>query len=307
MSDQTYFYPLTDFPNDHFDGASLAAEISAPDSGITVQLVSTPSGTLIGGVPNCAITFKEAVNSLPALDAIVAAHQGNPVVTSDPVEVTNQLARPEDGIVYVVPKPSLFGSMMCDRDFRLNTGQFAAADAFEDLYVNPATNKQESWGEMQYVGCFKDDGGAMVPCVDQPDADANAILSIWDYCAFAPGTTDQIRYELRDGILYVDPNLFADPAAPTLVERFGHVVYAVVAPQIPGSMGGSVRFFDSYLGSDSKSLKVEAISPQAHILDPEGPAGGAGACLRCYMYYPAGTKLSHTMRLVTYRAPGTFP
>ena len=210
-----------------------------------------------------------------------------------------------DGVAYSVPKPSSFGMEMCDRDFRINTSIYAGADAFEDLKVNPTTNKEEDWGEMSLHGVFKDSAGTMVACTDQTDADANCILSVWDYCAKQPGTSTVIKYEMRDGLLYVDPGLAVNWDAMTDEEKFGHRAYAVMAPQIPGASGGSIAVFDSYLGI-APNRTVEALSPQAMVLDPAGPGGNAGVLLRLYIFHPAGTKLSHVLRLVTYRAPGTF-
>jgi hypothetical protein len=194
---------------------------------------------------------------------------------------------------------------MCDRDFRVNTSIFDSAASFEDKKVDTTTNKEEDWGELSLQGVYKDDGGSMVACVDQPDADANCILSVWDYCAKQPGTSTVIKYEMRDGLLYVDPGLAADWNNMTEAEKFGHRSYAVVAPGIPGASGGSIAVFDSYMGV-APNRTVEALSPQAMVLDPAGAGGVAGCLLRLYLYHPAGTKLSHVLRLVTYRAPGTF-
>lgn len=306
MTVQTYFYNLTDFPNDAFDAETLAQQINANDSGVTTQLSALPYGTTQGGLPKCAIPFKAEVNSVPALDAIVAAHTGVPNPVTMPVAVTNQLQR-EDGAVYAVPKPSTYGYVMCDRDFRVNTCIMDAAQAFEDLKVIPATNTEAPWAEMSLNGVYKLDNGSMVLCADQNDANTNGILSVWDYCAkLQADQTTLITYELRDGLLFVDPGIYADKNAPTPTERFGHRAYAVLAPDIPGAAGGSIAIFDGYLGSNPDSLKIEATSPQATVLDPAGPGGAAGVLLRLYIFHPAGSKLSHILRLVAYRAPGTF-
>jgi hypothetical protein len=210
-----------------------------------------------------------------------------------------------DGVAYATPKPSSFGMEMCDRDFRINTSIFVGADSFEDLKANPSTNKEEAWGEMSLHGVFKDDGGNMVACTDQTDANNNCILSVWDYCAKLPGSSTVIKYEMRDGLLYVDPSLAADWNNMTETEKFGHRAYAMIAPGIPGNLGGSIAVFDSYLGV-APNRTVEALSPQATVLDPAGPGGNPGVLLRLYIFHPAGSKLSHVLRLVTYRAPGTF-
>lgn len=207
-----------------------------------------------------------------------------------------------DGVAYSVPKPSSFGMEMCDRDFRINTSIFTGANSFEDLKVNPATKQEEPWGEMTLNGVYKADGTA---CADQAEADTDCVLSVWDYCARLPSNQALITYEMRDGLLYVDPGLAANWDAMTETEKFGHRAYAVIAPAVPGASGGSIAVFDSYLGI-APNRTVEALSPQATVLDPAGPAGAAGVCLRLYIFHPAGSKLSHVLRLVTYRAPGTF-
>jgi hypothetical protein len=295
----------------------LHDELSAGDSGITVQVKDvTTSGDQLN------VTFKDVLpsdqknlldgdtaqahNDPPTAGSLLGQHDGTPVVDTQPVSVQNNLVR-EDGVQYFVPKPGGYGMKMCDRDFRVNTSIYAPADSFEDLWINPTSLLEAPWGEMAQQGVYKDDGGSMVACTDQTDCDANCVLSVFDYCARLPADQSLVKYEIRDGILYVDPNLFVDVNAPTPTERFGTRAYAVIAPAIPGPSGGSIAVFDGYLGSDTKRLTVEALSPQAEVLDPAGPAGAAGVCLRLYIYHPAGQKLSHVLRLVTYRAPGTFP
>jgi hypothetical protein len=239
----------------------------------------------------------QAANDPPSGGSILGDHDGTPP-DGEP------LIR-EDGVLYAVPKAASYGLVMNERDFRLNTGIFTEAASLEDRYFNPFTKQEESWGELSLEGCYKLDAGNYVACTDQTDADANACLSIWDYAALQPGTSNEIKYELRDGYILADPAIFANPSAPTDAERFGHRVYAVVAPGIPGNLGGSVAFFDGYLGRRS-NLKLEATSPQTQVMDPGGQAGAAGSLLRLALYYPAGTKHSHVVSLVSYRALGTF-
>jgi hypothetical protein len=257
------------------------------------------------------VTFKDQLPSAQK-DALDGSTDQAPLDPPDSASILGQhaggdpLTTPllrDDGVLYATPKPSSFGMEMCDRDFRVNTCILdPAADSFEDLKVNPSTRIEEDWNEMSLNGVYKADGSA---CSDQADADANGVLSVWDYCAKQPGTSNVITYELRDGLLYVDPGLATDWSNMTEQEKFGHRAYAVIAPDIPGSSGGSIAVFDSYLGI-APNRTVEALSPQATILDPTGPGGSAGALLRLYIFHPAGKKLSHVLRLVSYRAPGTF-
>ncbi len=308
---QQYDYPVSDTLNDQVAPTALKNTIEATGSGISIQLESDPTITVVDSVPTLQLVFKSQLPGDPAgekavLDAIVAAHDGVEITVIEQVEIANSPVKREDGVVYSVPKPSSFGLVMCDRDFRINTSIFDSDDSLEDLKINPSTNKEENWNELSLHGVFKDDGGGnMVACTDQADANANCIASAWDYCAKLPVDQSLINYELRDGLLYVDPGLAADWDAMTEEEKFGHRSYAMIAPEIPGAVGGSVAVFDSYLGI-SPNRTVSALSPQATVLNPSGPGGGAAALLRLTIFHPPGSKLSHVFRLVTYRAPGTF-
>jgi len=167
----------------------------------------------------------------------------------------------------------------------------------EDLYVRLSTLEEVSWGELYQLGVWKDGGGSMVPCADQADADANAICTAWEYVALDPQTQSPLKYELRDGFLVVDPSFPAN-------EMWDHRCYSVAAPLIAGSLGGSIRVFDGYLGPAPDGV-VAALSPQTVVMDPE--LGPGASSIRVYVFYPAGSALNHLIRLVTYRAPGTFP
>jgi hypothetical protein len=305
-SDSFTYVKSTAFPNG-FCTENCVSEINASGSGISVQLDRIDTNST-----QVTIVFKAVLpaDQKEALDGSTADAPNDPPSGASVLGQHNPVPPPvepllrEDGIIYSVPKPSLYGDEMCDRDFRVNTSVVSSADAFEDLKMNPATNLEEPWNELSLVGVYKDDNGSMVECADQADADANATLTVFSYCAKLPGTSNLIQYEIRDGMVYVDPGIFVDPDNPTLTERFGHRAYAVIAPQIPGNQGGSVAVFDGYMGNPG--LKIKALSPQAEVVTPDGPGGAAAAEVRLYLVYPPGTKLSHTFRLVTYRAPGTF-
>lgn len=325
----TYSYAIENLLGGSVHPGQLKSEIES-DPGITLQVSvsangSVSQGGVVSGPGTLDVTFADVLalaqqtildgglvlgvpNDPPTAESLLGQHSPQEKLQTVPVAEQNApLRRPEDGAIYAVPKPSLLNSVMNDRDFRVNTSTFDGPSSFEDLKVNPATNKEEPWGEMSLHGVFKDDGGGnMVACTDQADADANCILSAWDYSAKLPVDQSLVTYELRDGILYVDPGLFANPAAPTEQERFGSRAYAVLVPDVPGDQGGSIAVFDGYLGSNTKSMTVEAMSPQASVLDPNGPAGAAGVVLRLFIFHPPGQKLSHVMRLVMYRQPGTF-
>jgi hypothetical protein len=309
MAETAYPYDVAaDFPGGKVNIGTLQTEIQASAIVTAIERIDTVGGTmsfgqLVGG--SVSVVFKAAlsVGDKTILDGDATGPAGGLIAAHDNSQAHPGPLMREDGVAYAVPKAASYGLEMCDRDFRINTGQFASADSLEDVKVDPATLLETPWGELSQVGVYKDVSGAMTPCVDQADVDANGILSVWDYTAKLGGTP--IRWEVRDGAIYVDPAIHAAPDAPTVSERFGHRVYAVFAPDIPGGSGGSVAVFDGYMGS-SKGLKVVALSPQASVLDPAGPAGPAGSVVRIFLYYPVGTKLSHVMRLVTYRALGTF-
>ena len=232
-------------------------------------------------------------------------------IDTDQTSIIETLSSPkqrEDGVQYTVPKPSSYGYEMCDRDIKITPGQMLQADSVEDLYLDPTDLKEKSWDEAALVGVYKVSGEDMVACTDQADANANGVLTIWDYSAKAPDGTTLVPYELRDGLLYVSPKL-------PLAEQYDHRVYTIIAPGIPNAFGGSVAVFDSYMGAlpldemgtgEISYHPVEALSPQATVLNPSAAPGAS--VIRLYIYHPAtgGTFINHILRLVTYRQPTTF-
>lgn len=166
----------------------------------------------------------------------------------------------------------------------------------EDLRINTTTLLEEGWGEISQVGVYKLDGGAMVPCDDQADADANATLTVWEYIGVNPYTNDLCDYEIRDGYMVVDPTLPVE-------EFWDHRAYAVGAPLIPGNLGGTIRMFDGYFGPAPNGV-IDAKNSQAIHLSPDTAPGAS--VFRLYVYHAAASALCHVLRLVTYRAQGTF-
>jgi len=170
-------------------------------------------------------------------------------------------------------------------------------NSLEDVKINPTTFVKGAWKELAQVGVYKDGGGGTYTlCTDQTDATNNAILSVWRYCAHDQVTGLPVSIEIRDGLLIVDSGISAS---------LDHQAYAIAAPQIPASYGGSIVQFDAYLKFHAGKT-LGATSPAAKALDPYGAGGMAGAELRVYVYYPAGTQNDHILRLVTYRPAGTF-
>lgn len=308
----TYTYSLSlDAPDGEINSDKLEAAIRASSIATALESINTGDGlfsisfrdvlsttdrTTLDGDNGSGGTKGEPSNVHPAKGLIESTDNTPNAPTTQSVDVVNQPRTRDDGVIYAVPKPSSFGFVMCDRDIKVNTCVMDPKDAFQDLKMNTQTNKEENWDEMALVGVYKDVAGVMTMCDDQADADTNGVLSVWDFVSMSGGIP--IVYEIRDGLLYVDPALPTD-------EIWDHRAYAVIAPEIPAAMGGSIMVFDAYLGANPDNL-VEALSPQATILDPTGPGGEAAAVLRLYVVHPAGSKLSHVLRLVTYRAPGTF-
>jgi hypothetical protein len=178
------------------------------------------------------------------------------------------------------------------------TGRATLGSSCEDLFVDTADLKEKGWGELTQIGCYKLVAGDYVECTDDADAVLNAELSVWEYTAIDPGTHDLLKYEIRDGYLVVDSSLDA------VNEKWDHRAYAIAAALIPAASGGSIRMFDGYLGPAPNGL-IDAKSQQTSVMDPT--VGPGASSLRLYVYYKKASTLCHVMRLVTYRAPGTYP
>ena len=195
-------------------------------------------------------------------------------------------------------QPQTLGFELCERDFKITTCKVGQAAAVEDLLVNPLTLKEAPYGgpELKLVGVYKDGGATNIPCADQADADANGILTVWDYCAYnqADGTT-LIPYDIRSGALVHDPAIL--PAA-----RFDHRAYIMVAPDL--GQPNYVRLFDGYIAGRPAEGELSTESPTAKLLDP-AIAPGANI-VRVYVFHPQGESHAHILWLMTYRPKGTF-
>lgn len=218
-------------------------------------------------------------------------------VTESHVEIDNMatLDSPLKSVQRVVMQPARTGYYMCDRDVKISTGYCTEADALEDLKVNPANNKQIPWGEVSLVGCYKLSGEDYVLVDDQADADANAVLTIIDMVCIDQTTQAAIEYDFKGGCLWCDSNLQGD--------KWGHRLYCMMAPNIPSSMGGNVKFFDGYLATYEGQWQ-ECINTLALTINPSQTVEAAR--IRFWLYYPAGAKQNHVLRIITYRQPATF-
>jgi hypothetical protein len=80
-------------------------------------------------------------------------------------------------------------------------------------------------------------------------------------------------------------------------------LYAMVAPNIPNSYGGSIRFFDGYL-EPYEGGEISAISQLAVFMNVD--VSPEATRLRIYIYHPPGAKQSHIFRVIMFRPIGTF-
>ena len=226
-------------------------------------------------------------------------------IETDPTPVVVEIAATTptsiDGIPLVQPQVQTINWQICDRDIKLTTCTVDSAAAVEDVKINMTTLLEDNWDECTLVNVYKLNGtqDAMEPCTDQTDADANGVLSVWDYCAKNQNADPktQISYDIRDGGLIVDPDLL-----PLTLERYDHRAYAIGAPDL-SSMQSHVRFFDGYLAAQPDG-RIEAKSPQAKRMDISQTS--LAGVIRIYIKHPAGAKRKHILRLVTYRDLGTF-
>jgi len=217
-------------------------------------------------------------------------------VVESKVDINNMatLQSPLKDIQRVAVQPGRTGYYMCDRDIKINTAMVGDS-SFEDLKINTSDNTQENWGEFSLVACNKLVDGIYIPCVDQTDADTNAVMSIYDYIAINQSTEATIEYDFKGKCLWSD-NSLVEPV-------WEHRMYAVMAPNIPAAYGGSCRFFDGYLYPYQGTWQ-EAVNSLALTIDPSVTIEAAR--IRFWILYPAGAKQNHVLRIITYRLPTSF-
>jgi len=311
-----YTYSLaSDFPGGAVWVDTLVAEIStAADITIGLQHIDV-AGDVID------IWFKDVlpVADKTAFDAdtagpaggLIAAHDNTVISPGTPVVVehTAQQTNP-DGVPYSIPKASGFGYVLQDRDILICMGKVTQATAVEDLKVatgtyNPADpysaasvgdGSQVDWGEAILRGCYKrvtpaDPNGAYVACVDQADADALASLTIIDFIAGGPGTTN--TFEIKGGSLFPDMGSLGFTAGK---ER-EHRIYAVMAP----GTGADARFFDAYLEPYRLAKDwVPASSTDAMRVTATPPVD-ISSLVRVWIYSEPGFQGCHVLRMILYR------
>jgi hypothetical protein len=294
MAETTYTYSISsDFPNGAFESSNLLLEIRA--SPITVSLKDITWSESVSDSVNITFNAELPPADKTLLDGDIDSPCGGLIAQHDHIPKDFGHAKTTtDGKLYTIVLPQTDGYQMCDRDFRLNTCIVDSYSSQVDAKINISTRLESSWNELSLVGVYKSDGTAVA---DQADADANGVLSVWDYAAKTQdGTAVAIPYELRGGCVTPDESIL-------LAEKWDHRIYAVGAPGIPASYGGQVRLFDGYLGHLAGEV-LNADSPSAKKLDPS--LGAGASVIRIYIFHPAGKKVNHILRLTTYRPAGTF-
>lgn len=295
MADQAYTY---DIPTDLTNGVNLVKledEIQASSINKGLRSIVVDGDSLI-------VTWKSALNTTEKTTwdgdttapcgGILGAHDGTPYADQDIVSLDMAtIQNPDKDVQRVAVQPGRSGYYMNGRDFLLRTAKMT--DAVEDLRVVPSTLKRQTWGEMSLVGVYKgDDVSGYTLCTDQTDADANAVLSVFDYAANdQEATPAPIDIDIMGGMFWVDDSLVA-------TDRWKHQIYSIMAPDIPKAMGGQVPFFDNYM-YPHKGNWTSCMNTLALPLDPS--AAPAAAVVRTYLYYEAGTSFEHIMGLRMYR------
>lgn len=238
-------------------------------------------------------TFDGDVGTGPA-GGLIGSHDNTPGASRHEVDLVN-VAVSADGVIPATPQASTPGYRMCDRDIKLNTCQAVASDSFEDLRMDISTNDRVNWDEVTLVGVYKDDGtNGIIQCTGQTDADVTGILSVWEYQAHdQTAQKNPIKYDIRGGSLLI----------ASAISGYDHQAYVVAAPGVPVSYGGQIPFFDGYLGPLSGET-LTSVNPAAVALDPSQNA--SASVIRIYIWYPAGAKVTHVLRLVTYRPSGKW-
>lgn len=213
------------------------------------------------------------------------------------VDINNMasLQEPHKNIQRVVVQPARTDHFMCDRDTKIATSEILREIAIQDLKVGTSDNKESDWGEFSLAGCYKKVGDEYVECVDQADADLNASLTVVNYLAKKQADGSPLNYDFKGGYMWSDVNL-SEP-------KWDHRLYAVVAPDVPPSMGGGARIFDGYLYPYEGKWQ-EAVNTMSITIDPSVVV--AAAVVRFWIYYPPGSKQHHVLRIVTFRTADSF-
>lgn len=308
MAETTYTYSIEDdMPNGAVNIVTLQDEIQASAIVTAIARIQTnPDGD---DEDQLDIVFKDALSTgdKTILDGdtadpaggLLAAHDNASSSQTDIVHI-NDVDGPENSI-RVYPAPNREGYYLCDRDIKLYTTKITSGDSIEDYKVNYSTFVQEDWNEASLVGCYKDDGqGGYEACADQTDADSNACLSVWDFHPHDQSVDQNpINYDLKGGALALVNGLQGDAN-----DKHLHRIYATVAPNIPISMGGGVRFFDGYMEPYEDSGEMSSINPLAVFLSTD--LSTEATKLRLFIYYPAGVLQTYIFRVIMFRPLGTF-
>lgn len=310
MAETTYSYTIsTDFPKlgGGAPSGNGVCNSTKLDEAIRASSIVTALNRIDTNGDDCDIVFNAALSvedktildgdTVGPVGGIIASTDNTPSKALMQVDIENFASVENTSEGHVVPRvviqPGRTGYYMCDRDIRVSTA-IVDSSALEDLKVNPSTNKQEPWGEVSLVGCYKMSGADYIECVDQADADTNAVLTIFDYLAINQTTDSPIEYDFKGGALWSDASLTGD--------LWKHRMYAVMAPNLPVAIGGGVRFFDGYLYPYQGKWQ-EAVNTLSLKVDPSQSVEAAR--IRFWIFYPEGAKQNHVLRVMTYRKPET--
>lgn len=236
----------------------------------------------------------------PTGGSVLGQHDPTPHDEPLPVQLRDANADPvtvsEDGVLATVPQANTPGYRYHDRDIRLKTCIVDAATAIEDLRVDTQDgHKRKSWNEVALVGILKgDDTSGYSACADQADADANGVVSVFDF-QVKDGTSTPVPYNILAGAFYVDPTLVAP--------KDGHRGFIVAAPNLPPAVNGSIPLMDCYL-EPWEGRWIDSRSPHAMKVDPT--ASVEASKIRIYLFHPAGAKQTHILRFITFRPNGSW-
>ncbi len=287
--------------NDTLSGIALAPRL-AQEIHVDGNIITDFTDLYVSGL-GIFVDMKGALSSDEenSLRHRIAQHYGIDDIEEDIISVDIGVAKTEAGALYSTPQIATTGNQMCDRDIKLVTSTLD--DSFEDLkpvlsqIMGPHSYKRVEWEEVSLSAVYAKDGGDnYVACANQLDASTSGVLSVWDFqCHDQTPSKNLIAWDIAGGGIKIDGNLSGNP--------WDHQLYVIGAPNIPASMGGQVRFFDGYLACDTGS-EISTENPEAKKLDPA--LSPEASKFRIMLYYPAGAKQTHVLRLRTYRPPGTF-
>jgi len=248
----------------------------------------------IGLVGNATIVALNAIVTPTIDDAYVIVTAGTPVAGLSDALVIGDVAE-WDGIQWKKVISAVGGFVPATTAYQLTGGTDLIAPYANDIDEGKVVvfNGISNTGTLGSL-LVTPDSPPYVPCRDQADADAKGCLSMWDIALLKRDSITPHTYDLTGGSFRVDSVLRGTGnIAPPLSEadEEAHMVFAVLAPDIPAAYGGRQTFYDGYLYPNIGAW-VEATGVQQAKSVP------AGIPVRLYVYYPKGAKQRHVARFV---------